>query len=278
MRTRISWVLTAVVLAVSSHAGAQSINGCGGGSGLQVVGLTDDQRLICFRENNAGQARTIGRISGLTGDGELVGIDYRPATGELWGLGDEGGLYVIDTRDGDATFKSQLNVDLTGDSFGVDFNPTVDRLRVISDSGQNLRINVDTGAVTTDTALAYPPDGATGVTGAAYTNNDAKANTGTTLYVIDSRLDQVTIQAPPNNGSLNAVGKLTLDASSDVGFDIYSRLDGGSTVDVHAFASLLSGDRARFYKVNLFTGRAWMRGNFKAQDRVIDIAIPTRQR
>jgi hypothetical protein len=46
-----------------------------------------------------------------------------------------------------------MDVPLDGTFFGVDFNPTVDRLRVISDTGQNLRVNVDTGAEFRDTSL-----------------------------------------------------------------------------------------------------------------------------
>ncbi len=42
---------------------------------------------------------------------------------------------------------------LTGNTFGVDFNLVADRLRIVSDAGQSLRINVDTGFVTTDTNL-----------------------------------------------------------------------------------------------------------------------------
>ena len=122
---------------------------------LAVVGLTADGRLICFNEYEPSDARSIGRVVGLTGDSALVGIDYRPASGELVGLGDAGGVYSIDSTSGSATKKSQHSVTLTGTSFGVDFNPTVDRLRITSD-GQNLRANVDTGA--TLVAAALDPD------------------------------------------------------------------------------------------------------------------------
>ena len=65
-----------------------------------------------------------------------------------------------------------LSVALTGTNFGVDFNPAADRLRVISDTGQNLRHDLTAGTTTVD-GLTYPPatTPATGVTGAAYTNN-----------------------------------------------------------------------------------------------------------
>lgn len=273
-------LLLAATLFSAGGAEAADRNCTNNGNGrLAIVGLTSDQRLICFNDNNPANAATLGEVSGLNGDTRLVGIDYRPATGELYGLGDRGGLYVLDTRDAGATFKSQLNVALTGASFGVDFNPTVDRLRIISDTGQNLRVNVDNGTVTTDTALATPtPESATGVTAAAYTNNDTDGNTGTTLYGIDTRLDQLVIQAPPNGGVINATGKLRTDTSADIGFDIYSRPSGGgSTGDVLAFATLTADGRSRLYEINLITGRATVRGLFKARDQVIGIAIPLRQ-
>jgi hypothetical protein len=65
---------------------------------------------------------------------------------------------------------------------------------------------------------------ATGVTGAAYTNNDADPNTATTLYDIDSMLDQNVIQSPANSGLLAATSKLGVDTGPTVGFDIHSRV------------------------------------------------------
>ncbi len=244
---------------------------------LEVVGLTADQRLICFDERAPQRARTIGAVDTLVGgDTRLVGIDFRPATGELIGLGDQGGVYALDTDTAQATFKSRLNVALTGTSFGVDFNPTVDRLRIVSDGGQNLRANVTDGVTAVDAALNYPA-AASGVTGAAYTNNDADPNTATTLFDIDSALDQVVIQAPPNNGSLSPTGKLGLDAALEIGFDIYSDIDEGTTSRVRALASLSTGGGAGLYRINLLTGQASPRGSFDSGDQVVDIAIPLEQ-
>ena len=227
--------------------------------------------LACSETRRPGRTTTVGSISGLVGDTKLVGIDFRPATGALVGLGDQGGIYVIDTATATATNRQQLSVPLSGTSFGVDFNPTVDRLRIVSDTGQNLRVNVDNGAATVDLQLS-----GTGVVGAGYTNNDADPNTATTLYDIDAVNDQVTIQAPPNNGTLNPTGKLGVDTTNVVGFDIYSELDRGTTDDVIAFASLTVGSQVGLYEVNLFTGKASGRGNFPVA--VTDIAIPLDQR
>ena len=110
---------------------------------LNVVGLTDDGRLVEFSASPEGGPR-VGAVKGLDGDTRLVGIDYRVQNGKLYGVGDAGGIYTIDRRGyGQATKVSQLTVALQGTNFGVDFNPAANRLRVISDTGQNLRHNID---------------------------------------------------------------------------------------------------------------------------------------
>ena len=249
---------------------------------LDVVGLTDSGRLICFSENDPRDARTIGRVKGLDGDNQLVGIDYRPATGDLYGLGDKGGVYVVDDDNGRAMLRSRVNVPLMGTSFGVDFNPTVDRLRIISDTGQNLADNVDANNDTvTNTTLSNPgppPATALGVTGAAYTNNDADPNTATTLFDIDSTLDQTVIQSPAASGVLVPTGKLLTDTGPSVGADIYSTIRGGTTVHVQGFASLTVNGQSGFYSVNLLQGRADSRGSFAPRNVVTGIAVPLNQR
>ena len=111
----------------------------------------------------------------------------------------------------------------------------------------------------------------------AYTNNDADPNTATTLFDIDTSLDQVTVQAPPNAGTLNPTGKLLVDVSSPVGFDIYSTIvSSGTTVDNDAFASLTTASGSAFYSIDPLTGRATKVGSFRVP--VVDIAIPLDQR
>jgi hypothetical protein len=231
-----------------------------------------------FEENSPGAARNLAKITGLVGDTGVVGIDYRPANSELIGLGNAGGVYSLNIATGAATKKSQLNVALNGSKFGIDFNPTVDRLRIVSDTGQNLRANVDTGATVVDGALNYTPGvTATGVVGAAYTNNDADPGTATTLYDIDANLDQVDIQAPPNAGTLNPTGKLGVDTSPIAEADIYSTVRNGSTAEVQGFAVLTVGGRSGFYKLALFSGKAAARGTFATSNWVTGIAIPLNQ-
>ena len=258
---------------------------------LQVVGLTEDQRLICFNEKSPGEARTIGFVSGLMYGDVLVGIDYRVQDKKLYGVSKTGGIYILDTGTATATLVSQLTVQLEGTSFGVDFNPAADRLRIVSDTGQNLRHKLYSdivGPVVTlkDDPLDYPPatpvnaigPNALGVTGSAYTNNDLDPSTATTLYVLDTNLDQIALQSPPNDGTLAATGKLGVDAGLSAGFDIYSTVRDGITVEVQALASLQTAAGASsLYSIKLPTGKATSRGNFSSRNKVIDIAIPLDQ-
>ena len=68
------------------------------GSRLRAIGLTADQRLVGFRVNKPDDVRGIGKITGLTGDTKLIGIDYRVQDGKLYGVGDAGGVYTLDSN------------------------------------------------------------------------------------------------------------------------------------------------------------------------------------
>ncbi|KOG56849.1 hypothetical protein ADK75_06350, partial [Streptomyces virginiae] len=173
--------------------------------GLKVTGLTQDQRLVQFRADRPGKVSSAASVTGLAGDTTLVGIDYRVQNGLLYGVGDAGGVYTLDTSSAVATKVSQLSIALQGTAFGVDFNPAADRLRIISDTGQNLRhnVNVATGGTLADTPLTTPPavTPSLGVTGAAYTNNDLDPATATSLFDIDTAGDRVVVQSPANSGT-----------------------------------------------------------------------------
>ena len=250
---------------------------------LRVIGLTDSGRLVRFRADSPGKSKDIGYVYGLVGnDTALIGIDFRPQDMKLYGVGNGGGVYTIDTATGAANLVNSLTVTLSGTYFGVDFNPAADRLRIVSDTGQNLAHNVNDGGVTaTNSTLTYTappatPVPATGITAAAYTNNDVdQPDTATTLFDLDTDMDQVVIQSPPGAGILVATGKLGVDAGAAAGFDIYSDLAGGVTVANHAFASLPVNGKYRFYHINLTTGQATSFGAF--DDAVVDIAVPLKQ-
>ncbi|WP_405576131.1 DUF4394 domain-containing protein [Streptomyces sp. NBC_01167] len=248
---------------------------------LSAIGLTTDQRLVEFLVHAPSKAWSLGKVTGLTGDAKLVGIDFRVQNERLYGVGDKGGVYTLSTRNAKATKVSQLTAALSGMRFGVDFNPAANRLRVISDTGQNLRHNIDDSAAPLTTTVdgmltnpTMPPSTALGVTGAAYTNNDLNAATATSLFDIDTANDRVSLQSPANAGTLAPTGNLGVNAGPSAGFDIYYSPQAGTN---QGYAALQASGSYRLYKVNVLNGRASSHGAFPAGHQVVDLALPLNQ-
>ncbi|MFI5859734.1 DUF4394 domain-containing protein [Streptomyces parvulus] len=253
-----------------------------GHEGLAAVGLTKGQRLVQFDVDKPTRTWSLGKVSGLSGDKKLVGIDFRVQNERLYGVGDKGGIYTLNTMNAKAMKVSQLTVALAGKAFGVDFNPAANRLRVISDTGQNLRHNIDDPAAprvtTADGTLTNPttpPSTAMGVTGAAYTNNDLNTATATTLFDLDTMTDSISLQSPANAGTLAPTGKLGVNADLDAGLDIHYNPTTGMN---HAFATIGADGAYRLYAVNLLNGKATSKGAFPKKYQVTDLALPIDQR
>lgn len=227
-----------------------------------LAGVSHNGLLVTFASDDPMTVTKV-KIKGLQKQEKILGLDVRPATGQLYALGSTSRLYVIDRETGMATAVSAtpLNPPVTGDAVAFDFNPTVDRIRIMTDAGQNLRAHPDTGAiVAVDASLAYAggdPNFADvpEVSACAYTNNDNDPLTGTVLFDIDTANDVLVRQDPPNNGTLNTVGALGVDASSVAGFDIA----GSNGI---AYASLVVKDgkkknlRATLFTIDIATGTA----------------------
>ncbi|MFN2447016.1 MAG: DUF4394 domain-containing protein [Vicinamibacterales bacterium] len=194
-------------------------------AGLVYV-LTTNNELAAFNADMPSVILGRGPIANLPAGERIVGIDFRPANNLLYGLGSSGQLYLLDTATAAASRVGlPLSTPLVGTEFGFDFNPVVDRIRVVSDARQNLRLHPETGALAaTDGMLAYrtsdPNFGQTPrVVAAGYTNPDNDPATSTTLFVVDSGRDIGAIQDPPNDGALNTFASLGIDASDLVGLD-----------------------------------------------------------
>ncbi|HEX8604081.1 MAG TPA: DUF4394 domain-containing protein, partial [Pseudoduganella sp.] len=199
-------------------------------------------------------------ITGLNGGETLLGIDYRPKDGMLYGLTSAARIVTIDAATGVASAKATLAADaadstapytaIAGTAFAVDFNPVADRLRVIGNTGQSLRINVDTGATTTDGAINRASGAAT-VAAAAYNNSIAGA-TATILYDLDTATDVLAMQTPPNDGTLVDVGRLGVDAVGDGGMDIAGGANGLALAALRTSATGAS----TLYRIDLMSGAA----------------------
>lgn len=218
----------------------------------KIIGLTSDNTLVRYDYNSRRSNQTI-KIKGV--DGNVLGIDFRPANGKLYAITDTDKIYTLNGNSGVATLVSTLSVSFSGGfQSGVDFNPVADRLRLVANNGENFRINVDTGEVTVDKPLNYNPPQALGVTAAAYTNSRPGADK-TTLYNLDYDSDTLVIQNPPNDGVLTPVGSLGFNLPPIAGFDIVTNPNGENVGFIVSGRSL--------HTVNLSTGRATFIGNFR---------------
>jgi hypothetical protein len=243
-----------------------------------AFGVSNTGNLIRFDLASPGTIVSAAPITGLAAGETILGIDFRPLTGELYALGSTSRLYVLDYIDTSSAVQATPvgNADaftLNGTAFGFDFNPTVDRIRVVSNANQDLRLNPNDGTLAaTDTALAYPagdvnaganPD----VAGSAYTNSVAGATT-TTLYGIDVARspDALVTQNPPNAGVLNTVGSLGVNATAVLGFDIAPGTNS-------AFATLIVGGVSSLYQINLTTGAATLVGGISGGTSLTAFAI-----
>ncbi|NJM43634.1 MAG: DUF4394 domain-containing protein [Brachymonas sp.] len=258
----------------------------------KAVAVTASHQLIKF---NAGQPQKILAsiaIKGLQPGETILGIDYRVVKDTLYALGSSGHLYTVneDTAQLTPVGAAPFAVKLEGAQFGFDFNPTVDRIRVDSHTGQNLRLHPDTGAVVDsnpnmdgvqiDGPLAFAAGDINAgkkatVVGAAYSYNKADPKI-TTNYALDAAtaslvtqgsLEGKTPAVSPNTGQLFTVGRLGM-SFEDAAFDIQALSD-------VAFAALsgkeLKGNR--WYTIDLKSGAAKFIGTIGTNEGIRAMAL-----
>lgn len=280
--------------ASTAPTGGASGGGTAAAAGpLNLVAITEDGKLLRFKSDAPGAVESVD-LKGLNTNDKLVGIDWRASNGKLYALGFQSRLYTLDAATGQATAVAAepFAALLDGGSFGFDVNPAADRLRVVSETRQNLRLHPDTGAaVDADaTAAGLQQDGplafAAGdanaaasayVVGAAYTNNDTNPSTGTTNYVLEARLgvlatqgtkEGVTPVVSPNGGKLYTVGALGVKPDMLAGFDI------GGPGDQGFAAFNVSGETAfKLYRIDLGSGAATLVGAVGSTQRLTGLAI-----
>lgn len=258
-----------------------------------VLALTTDGQLIRF---NAGQPRRLQAsvpVKGLMVGDSLVGIDFRVAKGVLFAVGRTGQIYTLNPATGQLNPVGIGNppVALHGARFGVDFNPAADRIRVVSDAGQNLRFHPDTGAQIdfdpktpgsqADPELTFAPDDAQRgsppqLVSAGYTYN-TKDEKITTNFALDARQGTLVTQGSregvkpaesPNLGVLRTVGLLGTGPMVDAAFDI-------SDVRNTALAAIRTPQQkqTRLYTVDLSTGAARFVGTVGTGQALVGMAI-----
>lgn len=257
----------------------------------RAVAVTASNKLLKFNAGRPSRILATVNITGLQAGETLLGIDYRVSKEQLYAMGSSGRLYTVDDDTGAATVVgSPFAVKLEGAQFGFDFNPAVDRIRVVSNTAQNLRLHPDTGAVVdgnatlegvqTDGKLAYAAGDTNAgkspvVVGAAYSYNKADPKM-TTNFALDAATGALVTQGTregvmpavaPNTGQLFTIGPVGVPFSS-AAFDIQALSD-------VAFAALNSDGAAgsRWVTIDLKTGAAKSLGTIGGGERVVGIAL-----
>lgn len=228
--------------------------------------LTSDNRILMYDAQNLASPTASTAITGLASGEMIVSIDYRPATGQLYALSSASRLYHINENSGAATVlgTAPFSPAYSGDNPSLDFNPTVDRVRLVTESGQNLRLHPELGTVVaTDGSIN---GGMNPRIGAVAYSNSFSGTTSTTLFDIDFEEDKLYKQVPPNDGGLEEVGDLGVD------FDGIGDMDINPDNSV-ALAVNRKDDESRLYTIDLSTGEAMWVGTF-AQP-VVSIAFKT---
>jgi hypothetical protein len=246
---RAAALATVLTLAAAGTASAKSQ-----GSSRTLFATTGQNQLIQFESKRPERVKSYRTISGLPAGVSLAGIDFRPATGDLYGVGSDSVVYRLNPQTAIAVAEGPaFTPGLNGRFFGVDFNPVVDKIRVVSDALQNLRLNVDEGTVLSVDRMLNP--GMPRIVGAAYANSSFSATrpAATTLYALDSAKDTISVQNPPNDGTLTNPVRLPFDVTDQSGFDIAGAENLG-------YVTTATKRGAGLYTVDPTTGRSRFSG------------------
>jgi hypothetical protein len=264
--------VAAAVLALAGAAGAQASRDHHddrwyprADSSRMLYATTDQNLLLRFNERSPERLKDVQSISGLPGGVTLRGIDFRPLTGDLYGVGSDNVVYRVNPSTAIAVAEGPaFTPALRGASFGVDFNPTVDKIRVVSDAAQNLRLNVDEGTVLSADKDLNP--GTPQVVAAGYTNSSFSATkpAATQLFVIDAAADQLLLQNPPNDGTLTMPKRLGIDVGPQTGFDI-----AGADNTGYLATSTPRSRGTSLYRVDVTTGKTRSLGRIGGGKRIV---------
>ena len=258
-----------------------------------VFAVTQSHRLISFNAGQPGRLLSDVALTGLDTGEQLLGIDYRVARGVMFALGSTGRIFTVDVAQGQLkpVGSEKFAAPLKGQRFGFDFNPAADRIRIVSDTRQNLRAHPDTGALvdaSPDTA-GLQPDGtltyaegdtnaavAPNIVAAGYTYNQEDEKL-TTNFAIDAATGALVRQGSvegvkpvvsPNTGKLFTVGALGIAGLADAHFDIADVSN-----DAYAAVSTAQDATPQFYLIDLKTGAATRLGKVGKGEPLRGIAI-----
>lgn len=290
-------------LLLSPAAQAQTAYGLGTVTANYLTYTAGSQGLVAINLANGVAVGAPVQLTGLPTSQKVVGMDFRPGNGVLYGLGYDTAavaptanarLYTLDVNTGAATAVGpalRLELGRRTARIGFDFNPVADLIRVVSTTRANYRLSPATGAIAgTDTNLSYASGtpAVPGIGAVAYTNSYPGA-TSTTLYAFDELNNGLlSVVNPPNGGVLTALvtamfqvasGTYGIGSPQAIDFDIYA--NAGTNRNEGFLTEVTAGGSSNFYRLNLTTGLATLVGNtvpsavpFVIRDLALTIGLP----
>jgi hypothetical protein len=234
-----------------------------------IYAVNSGNQLITFRANAPNTILSTRAFTGLQFAEDIVALDFRPLTAELYALGlkDNGPgsdtlrIYKLNKDTGAALIMTTFTSVADAAFYGFDFDPQSDQMRVVNNFDQSFRFDPVTGSLLGVDANLNDLSGPESVVGIASDRVDFDPNTLSTLFGIDTSVNRLVrigsvngTPLSPSGGVITAIGPLGVNVgSNDVGFDI------GGGVAYASMQNLLSG-AFNLYTVNLTSGDATIVG------------------
>lgn len=224
-----------------------------------LLALTDEYVLLSFSSSNPGNtlSQELSGVEATNPDNSLplpLGLDQRPATGEIYLITSDRRLYTLNASTGVATLAAQFGPNVPQvDYLNFAFEPCTDSIRLIGWNRENVRIRPDGSLIARDADLAFDPGDpqAGNLPGQESLSYGACNGGNSTAYLLDTTADILAtignIGGSPqsaDSGRLFTIGELGIEAR---GIDVVA----GSGL---AFAYDTDGNQSSLVRIDLGTG------------------------
>jgi hypothetical protein len=243
--------------------------------GTPVYAVDLANRLLLFGTESPGTINRMVPITGLPVLKRIVGIDFRPSTGELYGVGNDSRVYVLDTLTGVATPVGSEPfspaIDPFEVHFGVGFDPKTERIRlIVAESAANYSIGADDGTAILETSVTFKPtDPNAGTTPRIAGLGYVPLGTGSAtmlasvsardpgplagvLLALDADLGVLVEAIDPATGEFDTIGEIDMVFARCAELKVGANPDG--TLNIIAVILTAAGNLA--VKIDALTGKA----------------------
>jgi hypothetical protein len=256
--------------------------------GTPVYAVDLANRLLLFGTESPGTISRMVSITGLPVLKRIVGIDFRPSDGKLYGVGNDSRVYVVDTLTGVATPVGSVPfspaIDPFEVHFGVGFDPKTERIRlIVAESAANYSISADDGTAVLETSVTFKPtDPNAGVTPRIAGLGYVPLGTGSAeilaaasshgpgplegvLLALDADLGALVESIDPQTGEFDTIGEIDMVFARCAELKVGVNPDGA----VKIIAVILTAAGNLAVKIDALTGKATPLGLVPDNDSAI---------